>query len=132
MSGLVTLALTGPGSTDAWTGAYGTINQTTISDTTPNYTASAAQDQQFNVTDPPSGIFDVKAVKIAARAAKSGTPTKIALGYNSGGTVAVGVAKALTTAYATYESLDLVNPVTGVAFTVAEITALQLNARSVA
>ena len=32
MSGLATLALTGVGSTDAWTGAYGMINQTTISD----------------------------------------------------------------------------------------------------
>lgn len=129
--GLVTLALTGAGTTDDWTGVYSTINQTTLSDAAPNYTNVSDKDQQFNITDLPAGTFDIKAIKISARAAKAaGTPTQIALGYNSGGAVAVGPTLALTEAYATYEELDSVNPVTGVAFVQSEMNALQLNARS--
>lgn len=128
--GVATLALTGAGATDAWTGVFSTINGTSISDTTPNYTATPDLDQQFNVSDPPAGLYTVKAVRIAARAAKNGSPTKIALGYNSGGSVAVGADKALTNVYATYEQIDQVNPITGLAFTLAELTPLQVDVRS--
>lgn len=132
--GLLTLALTGAGTTDQWTGLFSTINGTTFSDTSPNYTNVTAQDQQFNVTDPPSGAFAIKGVKITARMAKSasGAVSQVKLGYNSGGTVAfgTGATKAPTTAYATYEQLDVTNPVTGNAFSQSEITALQLDMQS--
>jgi hypothetical protein len=123
--------LTGAGATDDWTGVYSTINQTTLSDANPNYVDINTKDQQFNITDLPSGAFIIKAVKIAARAAKAaGTPTQIALGYNSGGSVAVGSDIALATAYATYESLDSINPVTAAAFVQSEMNALQVDVRS--
>jgi hypothetical protein len=130
--GLQNLALTGAGTTDQWTGVYSTINQVTLSDTTPNYTNTAGQDQQFNITDLISGVFLIKAVKVTARAAVSAspTPTKIAIGYNSGGTVAVGPAQTVATAYAPIEQLDAINPVTGLAWAQSDMNALQLNLRS--
>jgi hypothetical protein len=135
LPGVMTGALTGAGATDQWTGVYSTINQTTISDLNPNYSNTTGQDQQFVITAPPGGVFLVAAVKIAARAAMSAsTPTHLALGYRSGGTVAFSnpTGVALGVGYATCESLDQVNPVTGVAFTLAEIGSLQLDLRTAA
>jgi hypothetical protein len=132
--GLMTMALTGAGTTDNWTGIFSTINQVTFSDTTPNFTNTAAQDQQFNITDLVSGTFVIKAVKVAARMAVSATPTatQVKLGYNSGGSVAfgTGATKTLTTAYATYEQLDATNPVTAAAWAQSDMNALQLDMRS--
>lgn len=129
---LFTMAPTAAGTTDAWTGAVTTINGTSFSDASPNYTNSAAQDQQADLTTPPTGTFGVKAVKIAARAAASvgSTPTKIALGFNQGGTVAVGTPQVLTNSYATYEQLDATNPVTSAAWAFSDLTGLQLDLRS--
>ena len=129
---LFVMAPTGAGTTDNWTGAVTTINGTSFSDASPNFTNTAAQDQQANLTDPPTGIFGVKAVKIAARAAASvgSTPTKIKLGYNSGGSVAVGAAQTLTNSYTTYEQLDATNPVTSAAWAFSDLAALQLDLRS--
>jgi len=129
---LLTMAPTGAGTTDQWTGAVTTINGTSFSDANPNFTNTTGQDQQANITDPPTGIFGVKAVKIAARAAPSvgSTPTKIKLGYNSGGTVAVGVAQTLTNSFATYEQLDATNPVTGTAWSFSDLAALQVDIKS--
>lgn len=131
--GLATLALTGAGTTDQWTGVFSTINQTTINDGTPNYTNTPNQDQQFNVTDLPAGIFNIRAVKIAARSAvgAGAAVSKLSLGYNSGGTVAVGTPIVVPAGYATLEQLDLINPVTGVAWQQAEMNALQLDMRSI-
>jgi len=131
--GLVTLALTAAGTTDQWTGLYSTINQAAFSDTTPNYSNTNNQDQQFNVTDLPGALGIVPIVKITARMAKSAsTPTKVGLGYNSGGTVGFGTGadKTLDVVYATFEQYDTVNPVTGVQFTQSEVNALQLNLRA--
>jgi hypothetical protein len=130
--GIVTHALTGAGTTDSWTGVYSTINQTAISDATPNYSNTSNQDQGFNITDMPAGVFSIAAFRAVMRAAKSASPTpaQIAMGFNSGGSVAVGSDQAITTSYATYAQIFTVNPVTGVAFTLAEMNALQLYARS--
>lgn len=134
LPGLVSLALTGDGTTTDWTGDYSTINQTTISDTTPNYTDTTALDQQFNWTNLPSGSFVIKAVKIAARMAKSATPsvTQVKIGYNHGGTpgFGTGATKAVTTAYETYEQLDSLNPVTSADWAQADMNALQVDLQS--
>jgi hypothetical protein len=132
--GLMTMALTGAGTTDSWTGIFSTINQTVISDTTPNFTNTVTQDQQFNITDLTAGTFVIKAVKIAARMAVSATPTatQVKLGYNSGGSVAfgTGATKTPTTAYTTYDQLDATNPVTAAAWAQSDMNALQLDMRS--
>lgn len=132
-----TKALTGDGTTTDWTGVYSTINQATISDTTPNYSNTAAQLQQFDVTDMAAGVWTIKARKISARLAKSAdaTPTKIALGYNRGGTTASGAGgdKTLTGSYATYETLDNTDPTnSGAAWAAADDNSMQIQLASVA
>jgi hypothetical protein len=129
---LVTLAPNAAGTTDNWTGAFTDVNETTVNDATVVSTNTATQDEQFNLTDLPSGAFAIKAVKEAMRAANTAgaAATDVALGINSGGSVDAGSPAGLTTAFATYERLMLVNPVTGIAFTTAEINALQVNLRS--
>lgn len=132
---LQTLVSTGAGTTQDWTAA-GTINGTTISDTTPAYTNTAAKNEQYNVTNLASGVWTIKAISTSIRAAKSAdaTPTKIRMGWNNGGSVASGAGgdSVLTTAYATYQSLDTVDPTTSAVWDPADIDALQLNLASVA
>lgn len=133
--GLATLALTGDGTTTDWIGVYSTINQTSFSDASPNYTNTTALDQQFNWTDLPSGSWVIRAVKITARMVKGGASpavTQVKLGYNSGGTVAFGSGstKALTGAYAGYDQLDLQNPVTTADWQQSEMNALQVDLQS--
>jgi hypothetical protein len=103
--GIKTMALTSFGTTHAWTGAaFSDINAVSFVDTTPHNTNTVDQEQQFNVTDMPAGTFDPAAIKISARLALSAgsVPTKVALGYNNGGTVTVGPDIPVTTAYASY------------------------------
>lgn len=133
--GLQTEALTGAGTTNSFTNnTYTNINGISFSDANPTYTNTVAQDQQYTLTAPTPTTYSVSGVVITARmAASSGsTPTQIKLGYNSGGTkgFGTGAAKTLTTGYATYTQTDVVNPVTGVAFTQSELTALQLDLQS--
>jgi hypothetical protein len=133
--GVVTMALTGAGTTNNWTNnTFSNINGTTISDASPASVNVSAQDQQYNVTDLPTGSFVIPVVKISARMAVSASPavTQVKLGYNSGGTVGfgTGATKLLTTAYATYEQFDSINPVTGLAWAQSDMNALQLELQS--
>lgn len=129
---LVTLAPAGAGATDQWTGAYTDVNETTINDANVINTNAVTQDEQFTVTAPPSGAFTCSAVRIAARATGTAgaTATQVALGVRSGGTVDPGTPQAVTTAWLTYERTMTVNPVTGTAWTLAGLAALQQNFRS--
>jgi hypothetical protein len=123
---LVTMAPNGAGDTQDWTGAYTDIDEITLDDADLIYTDVAAKDQQCNLINIPSGSFACKAVKISARATKSVDASigTLKLGIKSG-TVDVDAGHALTTGWVTYERLMLVNPVGGLAFTVAELNALQ-------
>ena len=124
---LVTMAGTGAGDTDAWTGAYTDCNPITINDANAVYTATAGLDEQFNITDLPSGTFSVKACLVAARAEKtSGSPIgTLKLGWKTGGTVNVDAGHSLTTAWACYERLALLNPVTATNWAQSDMNALQ-------
>ena len=133
--GLVTLAVNGAGTTDQWTGTYTNINGISFSDANPVSTNTVGQDEQFTVTGLPGSNTAVAAVKISARmaAGSGGATDKVQLGYNSSGTVGFGsgASKTLTGSYQTYEQLDTVNPVSGVAFTPADIAGpLQIDLRS--
>jgi len=129
---LCTLAPNAAGDTDAWTGAYTDVNETAINDSNVISTDTLTQDEQFNLTDLPAGTFQILAVKEAARASitSGATATRLALGVKSGGSVNVSGLQTLATAWATFERLMPVNPVTLNQFTMAEINALQSNARS--
>jgi hypothetical protein len=134
--GLSTMALTGAGTTDAWaSGTFSNINGISFSDTTPAFTNTTGQDEQFNVTDvTAASTYSVLAVKISARAASpaGSTATKLKLGYNSGGTVAFGTGATQVpgTSFGTLEQLDATNPVTSAAFQSSEMNALQLDFQS--
>jgi hypothetical protein len=73
-------------------------------------------------------------VTIAARAAvgSGSSVAHLELGYNVAGTVGFGsgATKAPGGSYATWEQLDLQNPVTVAAWTQAQINALQLDIRA--
>lgn len=129
---LVTLAPSAAGTTDTWTGVYTDVNETTINDANTVYVDADVQDEQFNLNNLPAGVFQIRAVKGSMRGTKTGgaTATKVGVGINSGGTVDAGTLQNMTTGWVTYERLMLVNPVTGVAFTLSEINSLQSNLRS--
>ncbi len=129
---LLTMAPTSDGTTTDWTGAYTDIDETTLDDADAAYTDTVTQDQQFNATDAPSGVFSVPYVTVVARAAKSGgaTATKVGLGVNHGGTVDAGTLQSVTTAWDRYERIMSTNPVTTNPWTTSDLTSLQINLRS--
>jgi len=134
--GLQTLALTGQGTVNNWTNnTYTNINGTAYSDASPVSSNTAAQDQQFNVTDPAgSVVYTVLGCAISARMAKSvgAAISQIKLGYNQGGTVAfgAGATKTAPAGFNTLYQVDMVNPITGNPFLQSEMNALQLDLQS--
>jgi hypothetical protein len=138
--GLQTLALTGAGTTNAWTNnTYSNINAVPFTDATPASDNNNGDIQEYAITPPISpGSFSYVAIVQAARMAKSASPavTHVELGYNDvtgGGGVGfgAGATKALTTSYDCYEQIDAVNPLTGVAFVQGSMTAMQLAAKAI-
>ena len=127
-----TMAPTGAGTTDNWTGAYTDVNEVTLSDATNVSTNSTGQDEQFNVTDLQSGTFAVLAVRFAARAALGvgSTPTGLKLGFNSGGSVAVGGALTPGSSYGLLEQVFSTNPVTSAAWAQSDMNGLQMDLQS--
>lgn len=130
--GLVTMAPTAAGTTDAWAGAFTDVNEVSVNDSTMISTNTITQDEQFNVTDMPTGNFSIKAVVVAARATSTATATatKVALGFNSGGTVAVGTSQLTTTAWVRYSQIFAQNPVTSANWLLSDMNALQIDLRS--
>jgi hypothetical protein len=129
---LCTLAPSGPGATDAWTGSCTDVNEIVVNDATAIFTNTANLDQDFTLTGLPTGTFTIQAQKIIARAAQTAgaTADQVALGIRSGGTTAPGSPQALTTAWQAIESLMQTNPVTGAPWTQSDSNALQINLRS--
>lgn len=127
--GLLTMVPTGLGTTDNWSNtAASNVNPTTINDANAAFTNSTAQDEQYNVTDPPSGVYAIKAVRLAARAMSTSgaTAANLKLGVKNGATIATAPQHAMTTAFATYEDIFATDPTTGLAWALADMTALQL------
>jgi hypothetical protein len=135
--GLQTLALTGAGTTAAWTNnTYTNINGTIFSDTNPTYVNTAAADQEYTVGPVTPQVCSVVAVVQNARMAASAgsTPTHVKMGYGSAGAgyFGSGAQKTPGVGFAPYQQIDQTNPITGVAFTRADLTApLQLDLQSV-
>jgi hypothetical protein len=131
---LKTLTPDAAGTTSSWTGAYTDIDETTASDVDVLTSATANQVTSVNTTGMPSGWSNltVTAVKCVASAARGSTgPSKLALGVRTNSTDSFPTATTLDTGFSTpvttyYE----LNPVTGVAWTTAELDALQLAFRS--
>lgn len=96
-------------------------------DTTYNSSATAGHRDLYNITDLPTYNGNVLGVDVWGRMRKDNGGTeqaKLAIKTNS--TVYYGSDESLTNSYAPYRKQYLVNPNTGVAFTQAEINALQV------
>lgn len=133
--GLQTLALTGAGTTNAWTNnTFTNINAISFTDNTPASSNTAAQDQQYTVTTPTPSAYSVIAVSISARLARpaTATPTQVKLGYGNGagGSFGTGAAKTPGVGYSLFEQIDAINPTTGIAWTQSDLASLQLDLES--
>jgi hypothetical protein len=131
---LATMAPTGDGTTNQWTGAFTDINETTNNDATAVYTDTVDQDEQYNVTDLPAGNFAVRAVKISARTSSTvgATATKIGLGVKNGANVNYDTPTAPGTAWALSERLMAQDPTTSAAWAQSDMNGLQVEFRSAA
>lgn len=134
LQGLVTMALTGAGDTNAWTSpTYTNINLVTFSDANPTYSNTPGQDNMYNVTDLPSGTFGVRMVKQTIRAAASaGSATQIKMGYKTAGSTVFGSGSTKTPAssYATFEQYDATNPFTSGGWAQSDMNTLQVDYQS--
>lgn len=130
---LVTLAPNASGDSKVdWTGDYDAIDELQVSDSDLMYSNVNDAVAQVNLLPTPAGNFAVKAAVISARCSRglSSTPTKIALGVKTGGSIDAGSDQSLDAAWATKNRIMETNPVTTNAWTTAELDALQLNLKA--
>ncbi len=130
---VVTHAPARAGTLSQWNGAYTDVNEIVLDDSTTANINTPTRDEDFGLTPLPSGQqWQIEAAKAVVRATTtvSATATKLALGINDAGTVAVGASQALVTGWADYTNLMAVNPATSAAWLQAQIDGLQLVLRS--
>lgn len=131
VQGLDMRELTGNGTTQQWSNpAYTNYNPISINDANSTYSNTAGQDEQAAFANGVSGNFAIAAVKIVARAnAPAGSAISgLKLGFNNGGTVGVGSAHTVTSAFQAYSDILIIDPTTGQPFT--SIDGYQLDLRS--
>jgi hypothetical protein len=131
---LKTLVPNATGDVTGWTsGAWGDIDEYAASDTDLAVSDTANQVLTVNCTGMPTGWggLTVRAVKSVALCARGATgPSKLALGLRQSSTNGFATAQTLDTGYGPVSTTWTANPVTGLAFTPAEIEAIQLAYRS--
>ena len=134
IQGVLTMAPVAAGTTNTWSNSgFAVVSPIGYDDSNAAYTNTAAQDAQYNLTDQPAIITQVVAVRVVARAMHTAgsTATGVALGFNSGGSVAVAATHALGTGFGTVSDLFAQNPVTSAPWGGAtEMNALQVEMRS--
>lgn len=132
---LGTLYLTGAGTTNTFTaGDYTSVDEVTYS--TADFLSSAAADQIFlgacNDLDP--GALTIKAVGVGALARNDGGsgPLNLQLAIRTQATNYFSATKTLGVGYSANVNIWETNPNTGVAWTSADIAALQIGVKSIA
>ena len=135
--GLATFAPTGNGTTQNWTNpAYTNFSPTAINDLNSTFTNTTGQDEQATLNSSPSGMLQLRAVKVIARAlATSGaTATGLKLGFNNTNTsvVAEGTSHTLGTSFAQVEDYFATDPTSsgGTGAWGADLSGYQLELRS--
>lgn len=131
---LKTLIPDSVGAANAWVGAWSDVDDVTASDTDVMSSATANQVANLGLTGMPAGWSNltVTAVKLVASAARGAAgPSKLALGVRTNSADSFPTATTLDTGFsAAVTTTYILNPVTGLAWTPAEIDALQLALRS--
>ena len=128
---LYTLVPTGNGSGNQWQGSYTDIDEGRANETDVVSTTAAEQAAFFEIGDIPAGNYAIQAVKVTAQATRGVTgPANIQIGVRSAGTTTLSPNKPLDSAWTKVNETFLVNPTTGLAWTLAEVNAMQIAARS--
>lgn len=115
------------GDTDGFSGVYSDCNPVTINDSNAVYTATAAENEQFELNAMPSGTFGVLACQLAARASITvGSPIEtLKLGWHAYSLVSVDAGHTLITAWNCYDSLSQLSPFSGLPWTPGDIGVVQ-------
>ena len=136
---IVALAPTAAGDLVEWTplsgSNYENIDEIPLSDADFNSISAVDKTDLANLGAIPGAAYQVRSVQIYTRFVKEGTPTptKIKPVFKTGGTLYEGLSEvSVPTSYQDNFNLLSVNPVTGLAWTVDEINALQLGYKSLA
>lgn len=127
---IATLVPSGLGNLDNWaTGTFSDINEVTLDDSTTNTSDAPGQIQQYKVTGPLSGSYGVVGVVVSVRAQKGflGGPTQLDLGVRTGGSDYWGSDLTLPVSKQHLETFFMLNPDTGDAWTIAELSAPDFN-----
>lgn len=137
--GLQTRVAVATGTTSQWSNnTPANENAQNVSTASPIFDNTNGQEQQYTQTTPPTGQFTILGKKRTTWAAvgAGSSVSKVALGYRNvttGNTTGYGTGstKTLTGAYAPYEQYDMVDPTTGVAFTVGDESAMQSSVKAI-
>ena len=120
------------GGTDQWTGTYTDYNEVQINDASMVFSNAPAEDEQALGAHLPTGVFSVIGCNEVARFSKvvGSMVGTLKLGVKTNSTINVDGGHSATTAWAQAERAMILNPVTGLAWTPAEINALQIDLQS--
>lgn len=131
---LMTIVPTGAGTTANWTGSYTAIDDPAYSDADFMYSDAADEVQLFSGTAVGSlSGYSVEAVVVTARAKKDGAgPANIQMALRTQSTNYFSSTIALDAGYTANVAVWETNPNTGLAWTAADIAALQFGMKSIA
>ena len=120
------------GDTDQWTGTYSDYNEVQINDVSAVFTNTPAQDEQALGASLPVGAFSIIGCNEVVRFTKAvgSSVGTLKLGVKTNSAINVDGGHSATTAWAQAERAMILNPVTGIAWTPAEINALQIDIQS--
>ena len=114
-----------------WLGTQADVGEITADEATMITTEEADKEAKFTVAQLPAGNFAVRAFSVSAYAARGATgPSAIQLGVGSNGNDGFSTDKLLDTGWTHASEIFETNPVTGNSWTINEINAIEITAKS--
>jgi hypothetical protein len=133
--GLNTLAPTGNGTTQQWTGSSSNVGGTLANQSTPDFTTAVGELQEYTCNSPFSGTFTVSSVTLSLQAELSGSPsfTSVEPTLVVGGSTISSAAETLSSSWSTVQAYFGPSESNVVALTQADIgSGFQLGYKSAA
>ena len=125
---LATMAPSGAGTVNQWTGTYSNISPNSYNDTVFITDNTSSDVFESTVNAIPSGNFGVPLVKIGARGAQAASGlTSISVGVKTNGSTNAPAAVAQSTTFGETETYYSTNPVTSTNWVTTDLSSLQLN-----